>query len=33
MNEYGVMASIRESQEGLIILYHITNYYEGYKAF
>ena len=27
------LESIRESQEGLIILNHLTDYYERYKAF
>ena len=31
VNEYGVKGSIRESHEALIILDHLTDYYEGTK--
>jgi len=33
MNEYGVNGSIGECEEGLIILDHLTKYYEGHKDF
>ena len=33
MNKYEVKGSMTESLEGLIILHHLAEYNEGYKAF